>query len=267
MTPVRSRGIPDGADALCLRSAQSFRKIGIDEVVKHTDKPDDVASVDPELRMWDALDAGTHDDTLQDAILEHMQVHAPSLFCAAELPATRASAPAVPASENSSGLPVAGPFCAPSENGVSAPAVPPPGNGTDVALCRALGRINNGAPGVQSVLFKTHATSAALWTTSAKARLRQVEETVGFKEDEEPMLHEEDGGLLSEAEEATGAELPEQKEGTIAYSEVRVVGGENMMEERPVTEGLALFDTGVKVGPFPTRLTLPCPQIYPSMLP
>ena len=32
-----------------------------------------------------------------------------------------------------------------------------------------------------------------------------------------------------------------------AFSEVRVVGGENMMEERPTTEGLALFDTGVKV--------------------
>ncbi len=34
-----------------------------------------------------------------------------------------------------------------------------------------------------------------------------------------------------------------------AFSEVRVVGGENMMEEHPVTEGLALFDTGVKVPP------------------
>lgn len=45
-------------------------------MVKHSDKPDDVASSDPELRVWDALDAGTHDDTLQDAILEHMQVFA-----------------------------------------------------------------------------------------------------------------------------------------------------------------------------------------------
>ena len=34
-----------------------------------------------------------------------------------------------------------------------------------------------------------------------------------------------------------------------AFSEVRVVGGENMMEERPVTEGLALFDTGIRVRP------------------
>ncbi len=48
--------------------------LGINEVVKHSDKPDDVASSDPELRVWDALDAGTHDGTLQDAILEHMQV-------------------------------------------------------------------------------------------------------------------------------------------------------------------------------------------------
>ena len=31
-------------------------------------------------------------------------------------------------------------------------------------------------------------------------------------------------------------------------AQIRVVGGENMMEERPVTEGLTLFDTGVKVG-------------------
>ena len=30
-------------------------------------------------------------------------------------------------------------------------------------------------------------------------------------------------------------------------TEVRVVGGENMMEERPTTEGLELFDTGVEV--------------------
>ena len=31
------------------------------------------------------------------------------------------------------------------------------------------------------------------------------------------------------------------------YADVRVVGGENMMEERPITEGLELFDTGVQV--------------------
>ena len=30
-------------------------------------------------------------------------------------------------------------------------------------------------------------------------------------------------------------------------TDVRVVGGENMMEERPTTEGLELFDTGVEV--------------------
>lgn len=52
---------------------QGHRKIGIDEIVRHSDKPEDVASEDPELRVWDALDAGTHDSTLQDAILEHMQ--------------------------------------------------------------------------------------------------------------------------------------------------------------------------------------------------
>ena len=32
-----------------------------------------------------------------------------------------------------------------------------------------------------------------------------------------------------------------------SYADVRVVGGENMMEERPITEGLELFDTGVQV--------------------
>ncbi|BDA43963.1 hypothetical protein COCOBI_05-1470 [Coccomyxa sp. Obi] len=121
--------------------------MGINEVVKHSDKPDDVASSDPELRVWDALDAGTHDDTLQDAILEHMQ----------------------------------------------------------------------------------------------------VEETVGFEEDEDPMLEVSDEEQeLTEAELAAGAEvIPE--EAAIAMNEVRVVGGENMMEEHPVTEGLSLFDTGVKV--------------------
>ena len=51
--------------------------MGIDEVVAHSDSSDGVANRDPELRMWDALDAGTHDDTLQDAILEHMQVLEP----------------------------------------------------------------------------------------------------------------------------------------------------------------------------------------------
>ena len=48
-------------------------RVGIDELVAHSDQPADVASKDPEMRMWDALDAGTHDDTLKDAILEHMQ--------------------------------------------------------------------------------------------------------------------------------------------------------------------------------------------------
>ena len=32
-----------------------------------------------------------------------------------------------------------------------------------------------------------------------------------------------------------------------SYADVRVVGGENMMEERPITEGLELFGTGVQV--------------------
>ncbi|CAL8469948.1 g9490 [Coccomyxa elongata] len=121
--------------------------LGINEVVKHSDKPDDVASSDPELRVWDALDAGTHDDTLQDAILEHMQ----------------------------------------------------------------------------------------------------VEETVGFEEDEDPMLEVSDEEQeLTEAELAAGAEVVPE-EAAITMNEVRVVGGENMMEEHPVTEGLSLFDTGVKV--------------------
>lgn len=70
---------------------QLQRHIGIDEVVKHSDKPDDVASKDPELRVWDALDAGTHDDTLQDAILEHMQVRA--AMCRHVGPCTRLSTP------------------------------------------------------------------------------------------------------------------------------------------------------------------------------
>ncbi len=78
--------------------------------------------------------------------------------------------------------------------------------------------------------------------------LCQVEETVGFEEDEDPMLEVSDEEQeLTEAELAAGAEeLPE--EAALAFNEVRVVGGENMMEEHPVTEGLALFDTGVKVG-------------------
>ena len=33
-----------------------------------------------------------------------------------------------------------------------------------------------------------------------------------------------------------------------SYADVRVVGGENMADERPLTEGLELFDTGVEVG-------------------
>ncbi len=53
---------------------QKQQRVGIDEVVAHSDRPDFVANTDPELRMWDALDAGTHDDTLQNAILDHMQV-------------------------------------------------------------------------------------------------------------------------------------------------------------------------------------------------
>ena len=55
-------------------------RVGIDELVAHSDRPDDVASKDPEMRMWDALDAGTHDDTLKGAILEHMQA-CPDLRC------------------------------------------------------------------------------------------------------------------------------------------------------------------------------------------
>ena len=58
---------------------QKQQRVGIDEVVAHTNRPDFVANTDPELRMWDALDAGTHDDTLQDAILDHMQVQAAHL--------------------------------------------------------------------------------------------------------------------------------------------------------------------------------------------
>lgn len=75
-----------------------------------------------------------------------------------------------------------------------------------------------------------------------------MEESIGFQEFEEPtdaFLVDDD--TPSEVEEAAGAEMPAQGEDAVAFSEVRVVGGENMMEERPVTEGLALFDTGVKV--------------------
>jgi len=32
-----------------------------------------------------------------------------------------------------------------------------------------------------------------------------------------------------------------------SYADVRVVGGENSLEERPLTEGLELFGTGVEV--------------------
>ena len=42
---------------------QKQQRVGIDEVVAHSNRPDFVANTDPELRMWDALDAGTHDDT------------------------------------------------------------------------------------------------------------------------------------------------------------------------------------------------------------
>ncbi len=74
-----------------------------------------------------------------------------------------------------------------------------------------------------------------------------MEETVGFEEDEDPMLDVSDEEQeLTEAELAAGAEVVPE-EGAIAMNEVRVVGGENLMEEHPVTEGLALFDTGVKV--------------------
>ncbi len=76
----------------------------------------------------------------------------------------------------------------------------------------------------------------------------QVEEVVGFQEDEDPMtmVSDEEEQELTEAEISAGAEIISDED-TIAMNEVRVVGGENMMEEHPVTEGLALFDTGVKV--------------------
>ncbi len=39
-----------------------------------------------------------------------------------------------------------------------------------------------------------------------------------------------------------------------SYADVRVVGGENSLEERPLTEGLELFGTGVEVS------RRPCPH-------
>ncbi len=70
---------------------------------------------------------------------------------------------------------------------------------------------------------------------------------MGFEEDEDPMLEVSDEEQeLTEAELAAGAEVVPE-EAAITMNEVRVVGGENMMEEHPVTEGLSLFDTGVKV--------------------
>ena len=61
-------------------SAQAGSHVGIDEVVRRTDKPDDVANKDPEMRMWDVLDAGTHQsDTMADAMAEHMQARAHAL--------------------------------------------------------------------------------------------------------------------------------------------------------------------------------------------
>jgi hypothetical protein len=53
--------------------AQMGLRVGIDEVVTHVDGPDDVANKDPELRIWDALETGTHDDTMRDAMAEHLQ--------------------------------------------------------------------------------------------------------------------------------------------------------------------------------------------------
>lgn len=60
--------------------AQSSQRVGIDEVVRHSDRPDDVASKDPELRMWDALDASTHAGTMQDAMADHLQACRPSRY-------------------------------------------------------------------------------------------------------------------------------------------------------------------------------------------
>ena len=72
---------------------QLARRVGIDEVVKHVDGGDLVANKDPELRIWDALETGTHDDTMRDAMAEHLQarvwaarsVH-PVLTAAASVP-------------------------------------------------------------------------------------------------------------------------------------------------------------------------------------
>ncbi|CAL5220196.1 g2169 [Coccomyxa viridis] len=130
---------------------QKQQRVGIDEVVAHTNRPDFVANTDPELRMWDALDAGTHEDTLQDAILDHMQ----------------------------------------------------------------------------------------------------VDETIGFADDEDPS----DGLVSDRRDEGAYLEEPDKESAVMAeglpkvdesYADVRVVGGENMADERPITEGLELFDTGVE---------------------
>ena len=48
-----------------------------------------------------------------------------------------------------------------------------------------------------------------------------------------------------------------------SYADVRVVGGENMMEERPITEGLELFDTGVQVR---VVTSCECSAVYQCML-
>lgn len=48
-----------------------------------------------------------------------------------------------------------------------------------------------------------------------------------------------------------------------SYADVRVVGGENMMEERPITEGLELFDTGVQVR---VVTSCKCSAVYQWML-
>ena len=56
----------------CMR-AQLARRVGIDEVVRHAEGGDVTANKDPELRIWDALETGTHDDTMRDAMAEHLQ--------------------------------------------------------------------------------------------------------------------------------------------------------------------------------------------------
>lgn len=58
---------------------QLARRVGIDEVVRHVDGDDVTANKDPELRMWDALETGTHDDTMRNAMAEHLQARADAL--------------------------------------------------------------------------------------------------------------------------------------------------------------------------------------------